>query len=60
MGPAALSINAGFQCSSVEMAVKPARVIPAANGCYNSRQYATGKAIEWNGRVNISAQTREL
>lgn len=31
--PAVLSINAGFQPSSVEMAVKPAKVMPAANGC---------------------------
>ena len=31
--PAVLSINAGFQFPSVEIAVNPARVIPAANGC---------------------------
>ena len=32
--PAVLSMNAGFQFPSVEIAVKPASVIPAANGCY--------------------------
>jgi len=38
-----LSMNAGFQFPSVEIAVKPASVIPAANGCYNKRQSATAK-----------------
>lgn len=56
--PAVLSMNAGFQFSSVEIAVKSASVIPAANGCYNQARRKKMRVMNEMAEL-ISADERE-